>query len=123
MGSLLHDLRYATRILLKQPGFTAIAVLTLALGIGTNTAIFSLVNDLFLRPLPFAQPARVVRIYGDAKDRGLKQLPSSGNLRPAANLLLVRSAGRKREISLRMALGAARSAIVRLFVFESTLVS
>lgn len=53
------------------------AVLTLALGIGMNTAIFSLIRDLFLRGLPFHEPARLVRIYGESKERDLKQMPSS----------------------------------------------
>src|SRR5256885_14072061 len=73
----MNDLRFAFRQLLKSPAFTILAVLTLAIGIGMNTAIFSLMNDLFLRKLPFTQPARVVRIYGEAKERDLKELPFS----------------------------------------------
>src|SRR5438477_12145748 len=74
---MLSDIRFVLRMLVKTPGFAAIAVLTLALGIGANTAIFSLIHDLFLRGLPFAEPQRIVRIYGEAKERDLKQLPFS----------------------------------------------
>ena len=64
METLIKDVRYGIRSLIKRPSFTSIAVITLALGIGANTAIFSVVNATLLRPLPFKNPDRIVMVWG-----------------------------------------------------------
>lgn len=68
MSTLLHDLRFATRLLTKSPGFTAVAVCTLALAIGVNSAIFSLVNGLLLKPVVLDRPEQVVSVFSARKD-------------------------------------------------------
>src|SRR5215510_3584600 len=75
MEGLSQDLRYGIRMMLRHRSFTAVAILTLGLGIGANTAIFSVVNALVLRPLPFDQPERIIRMYG--KFSGGKQASTS----------------------------------------------
>src|SRR6476660_8836743 len=73
MSRLLHDLRFAARSLMKRPGATAIALVTLALGIGVNTAIFSAVDSVLLRPLPFNEPERLVSVWEQTLRLGIQQ--------------------------------------------------
>jgi hypothetical protein len=80
MNSILQDLRFGFPMLAKTPGFSAIAIVTLALGIGANTAIFSAVNGIILKPLPFANPSQLIRVVsskknGDLMARRLRRLP------------------------------------------------
>src|ERR1044072_3827681 len=73
MSTLLHDIRYGFRMLLKYKGFTAVAVIALGLGIGANTAIFSLVNGVLLRPLPFPEAERIIYFEGQNPSAGINE--------------------------------------------------
>ena len=73
MDTFFQDLRFSLRTLLKRPGFTAVAVLTLTLGIGATTAIFSVVNGVLLRPLPFREPERTLVLWENNLKDGIER--------------------------------------------------
>jgi predicted permease len=88
MNSLLQDVRYAWRMMLKKPGFTWVVIMTLALGVGANTAIFSLVHGVLLRSLPYREPDRLVRIFFNEPGVGLRDVKFS---KPELDDLLTRA--------------------------------
>src|SRR5204863_219356 len=73
METLLQDLRFGVRTLIKNPGVSAIAIIALALGTGANSAIFSVVNAIMLRPLAYGQPERLVMMWGTNSKSGVNQ--------------------------------------------------
>ena len=74
LQTIWHDLRYAMRMLRNRPGFTLVAIITLSLGIGANTAIFSIVNAVVLKPLTFPKPEQIVLVRDDLTGRKVEDI-------------------------------------------------
>src|SRR6195256_5451829 len=77
MDRFLKDITYGVRMLVKNPGFTAVAILALTLGIRANTAIFSVVNSVLLRPLPYSDPSRLMQLWEASAKKGRNEIPAS----------------------------------------------
>jgi hypothetical protein len=84
MGTFLQDFRYAVRMLMKKLSFTAVAILSLTLGIGANTTIFTLVKAVFLQSVPIKDPANVVSVFSTQQSKGITQLQCFPLSRPNA---------------------------------------
>src|SRR5262245_20221496 len=99
---MFQDLRFALRMLLKEPGFTAIAVIALALGIGANTAIFSVVNAVLLQPLPFHEPERLVRVWRSSgkQDRSAVSFPDFADMRARQSVFERMAAWRSSDFTM-----------------------
>src|SRR5689334_19075737 len=78
--TLMQDIRYACRALLNRPSFTLVAVITLALGIGVNTAVFSVFYAVLMRPLPYDRPQELALIWGNLRSRGTANVAVSGTI-------------------------------------------
>ena len=88
MQNFLSDLRHAVRTLRWQPGFSAVAILTLALGIGANTAVFSVLNSVILSPLPYREPEQLVRLYTGSRKRPMH---GSFSMASTSSMCVIRS--------------------------------
>ena len=89
MQTLLQDVRYALRLTRRRPALTLVTIVTLAIGVGGNTAVFSVINGLLIRPLPVPRPERVVRVFGTASDRAFDVMsyPNARDLGDRASTL------------------------------------
>src|SRR5262249_40115137 len=98
-----QDVRYALRVLARSPGFTATAIIVAALGIGANTAVFSVIDHVLVRPLPFAHASRLVNVWEDRTALGYPRLePSPANYRDWKRLVTTLDIAAYRGLSVNM---------------------